>query len=252
MSVVRQIVSCSLLIMNMRPYVSFLTTILCTAVSTSSAISSITVYSKVDVKILQQLVEINSGSTNIKGIETVQNLLAEQLKEIGFAIEYKLVAETSMASAPLLIATRYGTSNRFVTLAMHADTVFETSASFRKLILSQDGKTAKGPGVIDDKGSVWVALNGLKQFFTKTPKPSFSVRVISSPSEETGSERFISDFKMFSQDSFLVLGFEPAFEDGSIIQSRRGNKWYKVQVTGKEAHAGRAFTEGANASMSST
>jgi glutamate carboxypeptidase len=45
----------------------------------------------------------------------------------------------------------------------------------------------------------------------------------------------------------LVLGFEPSLPDGSIIESRRGNRWYLIRVKGKEAHAGRAHQDGINA-----
>jgi glutamate carboxypeptidase len=44
-----------------------------------------------------------------------------------------------------------------------------------------------------------------------------------------------------------VLSFEPSLDDGSIVNSRRGNRWFHFKTTGKEAHAGRAFREGVNA-----
>lgn len=53
--------------------------------------------------------------------------------------------------------------------------------------------------------------------------------------------------KKSSGDAFLVLGFEPSLDDGSLIESRRGNRWYKIEVKGREAHAGRAHAHGVNA-----
>jgi glutamate carboxypeptidase len=72
---------------------------------------------------------------------------------------------------------------------------------------------------------------------------------VSSPNEELGSEGFIDFFKTLSKDSFLVLGFEPSLDNGSIIAKRRGNLWYDIETTGLEAHSGRAHKDGINAAL---
>lgn len=188
--------------------------------------------------LLKKWVEMNSGSANQDGVLKIQSELATELKKLGF--------EVNLDPHYLLIATYTGLSAKTVTLIAHTDTVFEPSSPFQKWKLSEDGKQASGPGVIDDKGGVVVVLEGLKRFLAQG-KPKFTIRVVSSPTEETGSLHALVTFRKLAKDSWLVLGFEPALDDGSIIESRRGNRWYHIKVSGKEAHAGRAHKDGINA-----
>ena len=41
------------------------------------------------------------------------------------------------------------------------------------------------------------------------------------------------------EKSIAVLGLEPALYNGSLITSRNGNRWYKINIIGKSSHAGR-------------
>jgi glutamate carboxypeptidase len=45
----------------------------------------------------------------------------------------------------------------------------------------------------------------------------------------------------------VVLGLEPATDEGDFIVQRKGGRWYEINITGKEAHAGRAHHLGINA-----
>lgn len=145
-----------------------------------------------------------------------------------------------------LMGNRKGNSTKTVIFIVHADTVFDPSSSFQKFTVSEDKNIAKGPGVVDDKGGIIVAIEGLKRFLRER-KPSFNIVFLSSPSEEIGSPGLIETFRGLGEKAWMVLGFESALENGSIIESRRGDRWYKIQVTGKEAHAGRAHKNGINA-----
>ena len=195
--------------------------------------------------LLKKLVEVSSGSNDVVGVTQVQNMISDELKNINFQTE--LIQSTTGKLGPLLIGTLKGKSSKYITFIVHADTVFEKSSGFTTYQISNDGKTAKGPGVIDDKGGIVVLLSGLKEYLNKNSTPDYSLRIISSPGEEIGTPEFLPLFKKYSGDSTLVLGFEPSLEDGSIIDSRRGNRWYNIKVIGREAHAGRAHKEGINA-----
>lgn len=189
---------------------------------------------------LRSIVEINSGTANLSGVKRVQEWFSAELQKLGFSAK--------LDENGLLVATISGVdSSKPITLLVHVDTVFEPSSTFQEWKLSSDGKQAIGPGVIDAKGGIVIILEGLKRFLADHPKPTFSIRVVSSPAEETGSTPFLETFRVLALDSRIVLGFEPALEDGAIIGSRRGDRWYHVKVVGKESHAGRAHGEGANA-----
>ncbi len=187
---------------------------------------------------LKALVELNSGSSNAAGVANVQTAVATELKKLGFDVQ--------MDEYHFVVGQLAGVPNKTVTLIMHADTVFEPFHPFQHWKLSADEKTAVGPGVIDDKGGIVVALEGLRKFLNNR-KPPFSIRVISAPQEEIGSPHHLDKFREWAKDSWITLSFEPGLDDGSIIESRRGDRWYHIKTVGKEAHAGRSHKEGINA-----
>ena len=189
------------------------------------------------------------GHAADQSVNQVQEKIAARLHKLGFNVEWVENPMGSKRSGTLLIGTRVAksrTDTKFVTFVMHADTVFEPSSGFTKWI-QVDPDTVNGPGVIDDKGGVVVALTGLEQYLSKHPDTPLSFRVVSSPSEETGSIGFTDLFGTYAKSSRLILGFEPATDDGSVISDRKGNFWFTVHVTGREAHAGHAHREGVNA-----
>ena len=101
---------------------------------------------------------------------------------------------------------------------------------FEGFQLDEKAGIARGPGVIDDKGGIVVALEGLKRFLKISP--GRMVCDFCASAEELGSPGFHQLFKKLSGDSAMVLGFEPSLDNGSIIQSRRGNRWYHIKVEG--------------------
>ncbi|HXH32389.1 MAG TPA: M20/M25/M40 family metallo-hydrolase [Bacteriovoracaceae bacterium] len=194
---------------------------------------------------LQTLVDINSGSENVNGVNKVQETYKGWLLELGFSVELVSNPSGENTSGKLLVATLAGEGPKFVTMVMHADTVFEPVSKFQKFVKLGELK-AHGPGVIDNKGGMVVTILALKEYLEKNKKPKHSLRVVVSPNEELGSPGFKEIFEKISYDSFMVLGVEPAHELG-VVHSRKGNLWVEISVQGKEAHAGRHHKDGINA-----
>jgi glutamate carboxypeptidase len=198
-------------------------------------------------RLLEELVNIDSTTTNIDGVKRVLNIVVRELESLGFAVRYIENPHRDLSTAPLLLGELAGQSDHFITFVSHADTVLSPDplASYTK----RNAEIAIGSGVIDNKGGLVIALEGVKRFLKScgASLPHFGLRFICSPNEETGSTGFHDLFRSFAQDSEVVLGFEPALDDGSIIESRRGNRWYQIHVQGEEAHAGRCKGEEINA-----
>ncbi|MBP7843947.1 MAG: M20/M25/M40 family metallo-hydrolase [Proteobacteria bacterium] len=204
---------------------------------------------KFGLNILEQFVLIDSGSENFEGVSAVQRLMMGELQKIGMKARLLPNPKDSELSAELLIAEKNGLKkDKYVTLVCHADTVYDSDFGFQGLKIDSEGRWANGPGVIDDKGGMVVALWGLKMFFEKTQgQHKFSYRLVSSPNEEVGSIGFHDLFREIGQNSEVILGFEPAFEDGAFVNRRQGNRWYEVKIQGREAHSGRDHAYGVNA-----
>ena len=54
-------------------------------------------------------------------------------------------------------------------------------------------------------------------------------------------------YRELAANTAIAFGLEPALDNGSIIHQRRGNRWYEINVEGREAHAGRSYGTHANA-----
>jgi len=198
------------------------------------------------VPLLKKLVEVSSDSADPNGNNANQKIVQTELNKLGLNTKLVPQPQKDVRSGDLLIGELKGANSKFVTLLMHTDTVFPKSTGFLKFV--RNGDIAVGPGVIDNKGGIVVALHALKVFLAEVnQKPSFSIRVVVSPSEEIGSTGFLDIFTELAKDSVVILGFEPALENHSIVTSRRGDRWYNVTVEGVEAHAGRNHKKGANA-----
>ena len=194
-----------------------------------------------EAKMLSELVSISSGTLDIKGVTRVQEHMRDQLKSIGFDVELVQNPDGANKSGKALVATLKGESSDFITLVGHADTVFEKLNPFT---VSADGKTAKGSGVVDEKGGLVVGFFAAKEF---AKKHRLSLRMVISPAEETGSAGFLPLFKSFANDSYFIAGLEPSLDHGDYLSSRKGVRWYEIEVVGKESHGGAKHELGINA-----
>ncbi len=195
---------------------------------------------------LKELVSISSGSKDVSGVNQVQEKIASHLKTLGFQVDLKANPKGESVSGKQLLATLKGSDSKFITLIGHADTVFEKLNPFQVM---EDGNTAKGSGVSDNKGGVVVGVAALERFLNSLngKQPHFSIRFVVSPSEEVGSGGFEESLKSYAKDSAIILGLEPARENGSIVMGRKGARWISIKIKGKEAHAGVDHESGVNA-----
>ncbi|NOT81018.1 MAG: M20/M25/M40 family metallo-hydrolase [Bacteriovoracaceae bacterium] len=195
-----------------------------------------------ELKYLEELVSISSGTQDVEGVSSVQKNVASQLQNLGFEIlENKSDVDTVKSTQT--VAIKKGKNAKFITFVTHADTVFEKLNPFK---WSDDKKRLVGSGVGDNKGGLVVTLYTIKNLL-ENPKFEYSIRVIISPNEETGSMGFRKQLKSYGDDSALILGMEPALEDGSIVEARKGVRWYHIKIAGREAHAGTAPENGVSA-----
>lgn len=95
------------------------------------------------VALLETLVNINSGTENVKGVTQVGNLMKQKLQALGFETNWhELPAD--MKHAGSLVAVHKGKSSKRLLLIGHLDTVFPEDSKFQKFTYIQDGKKAKG------------------------------------------------------------------------------------------------------------
>lgn len=194
-----------------------------------------------EVELLKKFSGVDSATLDKAGVDRMQEWVGEILSGLGFSLTTTAGEERF---SHLLVAERKGRQDRFITLVTHSDTVLGNFSEFK---LDSTGQKAFGSGVIDNKGGLVVGLKGLSRLLAAAHQTEFGLRFVCSPNEEMGSIGFTETFRKLGQDTVVALGLEPALDNGSIIHQRRGNRWYDIEVTGKEAHAGRSYGEHANA-----
>lgn len=194
-----------------------------------------------ELELLKRFTALDTHTLNKSGVAQAQDIVGAVLADLGFE-QKTLNADSRFAH--LIIAERPGRRRQFITLVTHTDTVLGNEQPFT-LNLAQN--RAGGSGVIDNKGGVVVGLSALQRFLRAHPRTEYGLRWVCSPNEEMGSVGFTQVFRELAGDTVVGFGLEPALDNGSIIHQRRGNRWYNVMVTGREAHAGRSYGEHANA-----
>ncbi|MEO6680567.1 MAG: glutamate carboxypeptidase, partial [Pseudomonas sp.] len=97
------------------------------------------------LKLLEKLVNIDSGSGYEPGLTQVRDIAVDELKKLGFSIE--LVPNTPDKSSHV-IATLKGTGKAKILLMAHMDTVFKEGSAAERPFHIKDGR-AYGPGVMD-------------------------------------------------------------------------------------------------------
>ena len=193
-----------------------------------------------DLSVLEHLVNLNSQTQNVPGVTAAQKFLGDQFQDLGMSIEWHPNKEFKSADA--LIAT-FGRGSYVVTLLGHVDTVAK-GGEFFPFQKSEEG-ILQGAGIADMKGGLSIMIEALKKVLPCI-SDELTIKVVISPNEEVGSLGFQDLFSAIGKESHLVLCFEPALEDGSIIGGRNGNRWYDFHFTGEKLHTGRAPKGSAN------
>lgn len=198
-----------------------------------------------NVQLLQDLVNINSGSLNVAGVRAVGDRLAAEYRKIGFTTEW-ITLPDSLKRAGHLVAYRKGTRGKRLLLIGHLDTVFEPDMQPNPWRILNDS-TATGQGVLDMKGgdvmmlAVCQALSNLGLINDAT-----IVCYYTGDEESTGDPEWVSrqDFISRAQASDVAIGFETALGLNTVSVGRRGSSSWKLTVQGRQGHSAGVFSSG--------
>jgi len=149
----------------------------------------------------------------------------------------------------LAVALReLGRIERTLFLLAHMDTVFKEGSAAARPFHIKDGR-AYGPGVMDDKGGIVVALQALQILKQSNFKDYGQITLLLDASEETGSEAASALIQKVAKTHDVVLNLEPGRPADGLVVWRKGSATAVVEVTGKASHAGVAPELGRNAAM---
>ena len=196
------------------------------------------------LKLLEEVVNINSGSMNFDGVRKVGEVLKARLDALGF--ETKWVDGKAFNRAGHLVGYHVNKGpGKTLLLIGHLDTVFELSSPFQSFTLVND-TTATGPGVSDMKGGDVIMIYALEALKQNGLLKNMNVIVVMTGDEELSGrplELSKKDLIDAAKIADIALGFEDGANDPkTAVISRRSSSGWELKVSGVPAHSSQIFT----------
>src|SRR3990167_8081942 len=193
------------------------------------------------IAFLKKLVNINSGTNNIKGVRRVGEMMRQPLNQLGFKTKW-INMPTSLHRAGTLIAERQGKRGKKLLLIAHLDTVFPPNHTNKRFML--DKPNAKGDGIVDDKGGLVVMLYALKALQANHQLNNTSITIVLTGDEEdSGKPTHLSRKALIelAQGMDVALDFEPSVTLDTATIARRGISLWRIETSGNESHSSTIF-----------
>jgi glutamate carboxypeptidase len=193
--------------------------------------------------LLEKVVNINSGTMNLRGVRAVGDVFRKEFDALGFSTKW--VEGAAFKRAGHLVAEHPGRGPHLLLIG-HLDTVFEPSHPFQKFQRVTDS-TARGPGIIDMKGGDVIIVYALRALQAAGQLKDMHVTVVMHGDEEDAGSP-IDSARYHLREAAKTAQHAIGFEDGSgdpktaIVARRSAGSWV-VTSTGTPAHSSQIFRE---------
>lgn len=200
------------------------------------------------IALLERLVNQNSGSLHIEGVEKVGQMMRTELEAMGFIVRWVPMAAASRSGH--LIATHKGNSQgKKMLLIGHLDTVFERASPFQNF--TRDGDKAVGPGVNDNKGGMVIMLAALRAMQQAGTLAKADIEIVLTGDEEDPGDPIDvarADLIEAGKRADVALDFEGLVViDGKDMGSiaRRSAASWTVTTKARGGHSSGIFSDAA-------
>src|SRR4051794_18342983 len=206
-------------------------------------VASVNADQKGSEDLLEQMVNINSGTLNPEGVRKVADFLRPKFELLGFTC--RMIPMEEMHRGGHMSCERKGTSGKRVLLIGHMDTVFEADSPFQKF--TREGGKTSGPGAADMKGGLAIMLSALKALNENHALENTTITAFLTGDEERPGEPLSiarRDLIEAGKNSDAALEFEGGVQiggkDAASITRRSAYQWV-LTTTGKTAHSSGVF-----------
>ena len=207
------------------------------------------------IETLKELCAIESGSSDIEGLDRIAAVIAGRLEALGGKVEMVEADQSThrQSGTPekigkMVRATFTGTGTRKILLLAHMDTVYPRG-SLEQQPFRIEGDRAYGLGIADDRHGIAVILHTLAMLNAMKFRDFGTLTVLINGDEEIGSPG--------SRDLIVRLGAEHdatmSFEGGGppdmdrVNLATSGSANATITVRGRASHSGSAPHLGINA-----
>ena len=195
------------------------------------------------VKLLAEVVGIDSGSYNKEGVDNVAARFAR------FFAEHDIAATVTPGDRQgSIVRAEIGAergANAPILLMGHQDTVFPEGEAARRPFRIDNGR-AYGPGVADMKAGL-VMHAFVMAAFQRFGGAGLPVVALFTCDEEIGSPYSRKFIEAEARSARIALNAEPGRPSGNVVTGRKGGVFMRCEVFGKAAHSGSSFADGASA-----
>jgi len=184
---------------------------------------------------LRHLVEVESPSGDLPALH-------RSARAVATVIESRLGGHADLVESPAGPHLRWsgGGPGRVLVLGHH-DTVFGIGTLDQRPF-TVTGDRVQGPGVFDMLGGLVQAIHGLALLPDRR-----GVEILVTADEETGSHCSRPLIEELAVTCGAALVFEGAGEGGALKTARKGCGTFRIEVSGRAAHAGLEPQAGVNA-----
>jgi glutamate carboxypeptidase len=193
--------------------------------------------------LLENAVNINSGTNNADGVTAVGALFAEAYAAAGFTTRW--IPGAAFGRGGHLVA-EIGERGPKVLMIGHLDTVFASDSPFQRFE-RVDEQHAAGPGITDMKGGDVIILYAARALAAAGVLDNLQLRVVLTGDEESrGRPLALSNAALLEAADWadIALGFEDGDSDPrTAVTARRSSSRWHLTVTGKPAHSSQIFRD---------
>lgn len=182
---------------------------------------------------LETLVNIDSGTGQVAGIEEIVGYLKYWLTELDFTVTLKPMDHYGHN----LVARRQGQGTKRVLLVGHIDTVYNAGAAQSHPFTLRDGR-AYGPGVSDMKSGVLLGIYAARALIEAGFDNYGELVMLWNSDEEVGSPVSRQLILEMAREADVGLVLEPSCSQNQITVARKGADKYILEITGIAAHSG--------------
>lgn len=201
---------------------------------------------------MRDLVNIESGSKDVEGVERIAALIGERLKALGGKVEILQPADifrlddTPERVGPMVHAEFKGSGQKKIMLIAHMDTVYR-NGMLKDQPFRIDGDRAYGLGIADDKHGVATILHTVALLQKLDFKDYGTLTVLINGDEEISSPGARATITRLGADQDAVFSFEGGGAEARLTLATSGIGAAYLTVQGKTSHAGARPEGGVNA-----
>ncbi len=196
------------------------------------------------IQFLIDICNIESPTEYKEGVDKVGQYISKRAEEKGWIVESQ---KQEVSGDCICITMNPDAPGAPVCFSGHMDTVHPVG-SFGEVLIKRDDRKIYGPGVLDCKGGIaasFMAMDALEKCgFKERP-----IKLILQSDEENGSRnsnKTTVEYMYEKAKGCIAFLNTEMFRKGGLIVARKGIAKYKIEVTGKAAHASACY-KGASA-----